>query len=106
MLRATPHLGNVSGPGTRIQDNQGNFGTTAVFVGANRKDSVFLSVSGKSESSKDKCTATSKGTYIVTGGTGAFANATGSGTTDSHVDFCASIATGTYTGTISKPNSN
>ena len=101
------HLGDASGPLTRIQDNQGNFGSTAVFVGANGKDSVFLTISGHFESPHgNKCLLTSTGTYTVTGGTGAFANATGSGTISTQIDLCASTATGTYTGTISKPNTN
>jgi len=100
------HLGDFTGPLTRIQDNQGTFGSTAVIVGANGKDSVFFSVSGRFERSKDKCLATSTGTYTVTGGAGAFANATGSGTIATQIDQCAGTATGTYTGTISKPNSN
>jgi hypothetical protein len=100
------HLGDFTGPLTRIQDNQGNFGSTAVIVGANGKDTVFLTVNGRFERSKDKCLVTSTGTYIVTGGSGAFANATGSGTIDTQIDLCANTAKGTYTGTISKPNSN
>ena len=100
------HLGDFTGPLTRIQDNQGNFGSTAVMVGANEKDSVFLSVNGRFERSKDKCVVTSTGTYTVTGGAGAFANATGNGTIQTRIDLCAETATGTYTGTISKPNSN
>ena len=85
------HLGNFTGPLTRLQDNQGNFCSTAVIVGANGKDSIFFSVSGRFDGGKggDKCVVTSTGTYTVTGGAGAFAN-----------------ATGTYTGTISNPNSN
>ena len=100
------HLGNFTGPLTRLQDNQGTFGSTAVIVGANGKDSIFFSVSGRFERSKDKCLATSTGVYTVTGGAGAFANATGSGTIDTQFDLCAGTAKGTYTGTISKPNSN
>lgn len=98
------HLGNFTGPLTRLQDNQGNFGSTAVIVGANGKDSVFFSVSGRFERSKDKCLVTSTGIYIVTGGAGAFANATGNGTIDTQIDLCAGTAKGTYTGTISKPH--
>ena len=100
------HLGNVSGPLTRIQDHQGNFGSTAVFVGANG-DSVFLTINGHFESSggSGKCVLTSTGTYTVTGGTGSFVNATGSGTITTQIDQCAGTATGTYTGTISQPNS-
>ncbi len=103
------HLGNTTGPLTRIQDHQGNFVSTAVFVGANGTDSVFLTINGNFESTGGqggKCVLTSTGTYTVTGGTGAFANATGSGTITTVIDKCAGTATGTYTGTISRPNSN
>ena len=100
------HLGDFTGPLTRIQDNQGTFGSTAVIVGANGKDKVFFSVSGRFDTTKDKCMATSTGTYIVTGGAGAFENATGNGTIVTEIDLCAGTASGTYTGTISKPNLN
>jgi hypothetical protein len=100
------HLGNTTGPLTRIQDHQGNFVSTAVFVGANGTDSVFLTINGNFESPHgNKCVLTSTGTYTVTGGTGAFFNATGSGTITTVIDQCAGTATGTYTGTISQPNS-
>jgi len=100
------HLGNFTGPLTRIQDHQGNFGSTAVIVSANGNDSVFLSVSGQFQTSKDKCVVTSTGVYTVTGGAGAFANATGSGTISTLFNLCTNTASGTYTGTISRPNSN
>lgn len=102
------HLGDFTGALTRIQDNQGNFGSTAAMVGANGKDSIFLSISGQfqGKGGSDKCVVTSTGTYTVTGGAGAFANATGSGTLQTQFDLCANTATGTYTGTISQPNSN
>lgn len=103
------HLGNFTGPLTRIQDKHGNFGSTAVFVSANGSDSVFLTISGQFDSPRGgggQCVLTSTGTFIVTGGTGAFANATGSGTISTVTDLCIGIATGTYTGTISQPNSN
>ena len=101
------HLGDFTGPLTRIQDHQGNFGTTAVIVGANGTDSVFMTISGRFDQTKrNKCVIVSTGTYIVTGGAGIFENATGSGTIVTEIDLCAGTATGTYTGTISKPNSN
>ena len=102
------HLGNITGALTRIQDNQGNFGSTAAMVGANGKDSIFLSISGQftGGSGNNRCVVTSTGTYTVTGGAGAFANATGSGTLQTQFDLCAGTASGTYTGTISQPNSN
>lgn len=101
------HLGDFTGPLTRIQDHQGNFGSTAVIVGANGTDSVFFSVSGHFESAGGggKCVVTSTGTYTVTGGAGAFANATGSGTIATEIDRCEGTGSGTYTGTISRPNS-
>jgi hypothetical protein len=102
------HLGNFTGPLTRLQDNQENFGSTAVIVGANGTDRVFFSVSGTfgSKGGGDKCVVTSTGIYTVTGGAGAFANATGSGTIATQFDLCAGTGQGTYTGTISQPNSN
>jgi hypothetical protein len=100
------HLGNFTGPATRIEDNHGNFSATSVLIGANGKDSVFLVVSGQFETSKDKCVVTSTGTFTVTGGTGRFANATGGGTTFTLVDRCTDFGSGVYTGTISRPNSN
>ena len=92
----------------RIQDNQGNFGTTEVFIAANGKGSIFLSVTGlfDGKGGGNQCVITSAGTYTITGGTGAFANATGSGTIATTIDLCAGTAAGTYTGTISQPNSN
>jgi hypothetical protein len=100
------HLGNTTGTATRIQDHQGNFTTTTVLIGANGTNSVFLSISGDFESTHGhgQCVLISTGTYIVTGGTGAFVNATGSGTISTEIDKCAGTATGTYTGTISQPN--
>lgn len=100
------HLGNFTGPGTRIQDPYGNFTSSGVLIGANRKNTVFLSLSGQFESTDGMCVITSTGTYTVTGGTGKFANATGSGTIVTQIDLCARTASGTYTGTISRPNSN
>ena len=106
LLGKATHLGDFTGPATRIEDHQGNFSSTSVLIGANGKDSVFLAVSGQFETSKDKCLVTSTGTFTVTGGTGAFANATGSGTTFSQIDLCGDTTSGGYTGTISRPNSN
>ena len=100
------HLGNLTGLGTRIQDNHGNFSSSGVLVGANEEDKVFLVIGGKFETSKNKCLVTSTGSYTVTGGAGAFAGATGSGSIITQIDLCTGTGSGTYTGTISRPNSN
>ena len=100
------HMGDLTGSSTRIEDNQGNSASSGAFIAANGKGSIFFTISGQFVTSRDKCMVTSTGTYTATGGTGAFANATGSGTVLSEFDVCAGIATGTYSGTISKPNSN
>src|SRR5215510_13358404 len=100
------HLGDFTGPATRIQNNQGNFSSFLIDSAATEKDSVFISTSGQFDTSKDKCVFTSTGTFTVTGGTGAFANATGGGTITTTTDLCAGTAVGIFTGTISRPNSN
>jgi hypothetical protein len=86
---------------TRIQDNYGNFGSTAVVT--NGTDNVFFTVNGRFERTNGNCGVISTGTYIVTGGAGRFANATGNGTIFTQIDQCAGTASGTYTGTISRP---
>jgi hypothetical protein len=100
------HLGDFTGTVTRIEDHQGNFASIVVLLGANGTDSVFMTVSGRfGEGRGGSCVVTSTGTYTVTGGTGAFANATGSGTFTAQRDQCAGTGSATYTGTISRPNS-
>ena len=100
------HLGSYTGSAMRVKDHQGNFATTSVFIGANGTNSVFVTTSGTFEGGRGgSCVLTSTGTYIVTGGTGAFANATGSGTFTAEFDQCADTGFGTYEGTISRPNS-
>ena len=100
------HLGDFTGPGTNIGDNKGNFTAVTVFVGANETNSVFLTVSGRFERTDDDCVrVVTGGTFIVTGGTGAFANATGGGTITGFSDVCADGGPAIYTGTISRPNS-
>ena len=101
------HLGSFTGPITRIQNHQGNFGSTAVLISANGSDSVFVTLDGHFENEGgDQCVIVSTGTFAVTGGTGAFANATGGGVIATRIDRCAATGGGTYTGTISRPNSN
>jgi len=92
------HLGDFTGPVMRIQDHQGNFATTTDLHGANGDDSVSLAISGRFERTRGSCVIISMGNYTVTGGTGAFANATGSGITATEFDECAGTAMGTYTG--------
>ena len=99
------HVGNYTASVTRIQDHQGNFINIAVLIAANGKGTVFFAVSGHFEDTHGSCVVISTGTYTVTGGTGAFANATGSGTFTAQHDKCDGTGTATYEGTISRPNS-
>jgi len=101
------HLGDFTGTVTRIEDHQGNFASIVVLLGANETNSVLMTVSGQFDEGRGggSCVVTSTGTYTVTGGTGAFANATGSGTFTAQRDQCAGTGSATYTGTISRPSS-
>jgi hypothetical protein len=85
-------LAHHSNPLTLLPYPEGNFVTTAVFVGINGK--CFLTINGQFESAGGggKCVLTSTGTYTVTGGTGAFLNATG--TIATVTDVCAGTAPG------------
>ena len=99
------HLEDYIAPAARIEDNQGNFNSTTVLIGSNEKHSVFFSVSGRFETSKDKCVGTSTGTYTVTGGTGGVRQRRWE-RDEALRDVCTATGTHMYTGTISKPNSN
>jgi hypothetical protein len=99
------YLGDYTATGTALLDPHGNFTYTGCNVGANGKDSVCFALSGHVERTQDPCVVTSAGPYTVTGGTGKFANATGSGTFTSQSDTCTNTTTTTVTGTISQPNS-
>jgi hypothetical protein len=99
------HLGDFTGTGTNLVDNQGNFTLTACLVGANGTDSVCHTRSGHFEDPQGSCVVITTSAYTVTGGTGAFANATGGGTITWQTDFCAGTASAIMTGTISQPHS-
>lgn len=99
------HLGDFTGPATSLRDRQGNFSATGCMVGANGKNSVCFALSGHGESMRGACRVTSTGTFTVTSGTGAFANATGGGIVTAQLDECAGAIKGAATGTISQPNS-
>lgn len=67
----------------------------------NGTDSVFLTISGRFAGKGGSCVLISTGTYIVTGGTVLFANATGSGTSTTIFRY---QCTGAATGTIWEPS--
>ncbi|HMN26524.1 MAG TPA: hypothetical protein PKE45_00110 [Caldilineaceae bacterium] len=99
------YLGDYTGTSTGLVDQQGNFTVTGCLVGANGKDSVCYIQRGRLERTQGKCVTTATGPYTVTGGTGAFANATGGGTYTGQHDSCSGLFSGSLTGTISQPNS-
>lgn len=99
------YLGNYTATGTGYVSNQENFTYTSCLLGANGTDSVCVALGGHLDSTPGSCEFTSTGSYIVTGGTGAFVNATGGGTFTVQYDPCAGTTGGTLTGTISQPYS-
>jgi hypothetical protein len=97
------HLGSVTSMVTVLVDEQGNFTATGCFVGNENGDSVCWAITAHVDITG--CVATATAPYTVTGGTGAFANATGGGTYTDVGDVCGGASRVTFTGTISRPNS-
>ena len=110
LLQAT-HLGRSTGTATYLLNVttltfDGTFSVTA----SNGKNTVNFSAMGQlTPVPGSTCLFNFEQTFTVTGGTGAFANATGGGTSTGQFSTCeapvVSVIDATFTGTISRPNS-
>ena len=76
---------------------------TTVFTAANG-DQIMITATGKS-CSTGPTTVTTVDSYVVTGGTGRFSGASGSGTDSALVDLARRTAVTTFIGTLSTPGS-
>jgi hypothetical protein len=68
-------------------------------------DQITLDNTGKNSATSDPTIRTKTGTYVVTGGTGRFSGASGSGTASVIINTATSTSVGTLTGVLSTPGS-
>jgi hypothetical protein len=110
------HLGAVSDVGQVIVDLASQPGPTpdchtntrtALFTGANG-DQLALALHGVScdTGATSGITGISHDTYVVTGGTGRFSGATGSGTSTVYINGPAGTSLSVFSGTVSSPGSH
>ena len=100
------HLGSSTGSALYFL-NLTDLTFTGTFdaTGSNGKNTVFFSAEGQLTPTGDPCAFDFVQTFTVTGGTGAFTNATGGGTSTGQFNACEISVDTTFTGTISRPHS-
>jgi hypothetical protein len=104
------HLGETSESAVVVSDLASNPApgchteTRTTTLTAANGDQVTMDATGQN-CSISPTTVTAVDSYVVTGGTGRYSGATGSGTTRASIDLASGIAVVTFSGTLSTPGS-
>lgn len=105
------HMGKIQDSGFVVVNLASNCGPGCVTdfvshtVTAANGDQIMLESTGKNSATPDPTIRSRTGTYVVTGGTGRFSGASGSGTASVIINTATSTSVGTLTGVLSTPGS-
>jgi hypothetical protein len=105
------HMGKVQDSGLAIVNLASNCGpgcftdSSRLTLTAANGDQITLESTGKNSATPDPTIRSRTGPYVVTGGTGRFSGASGSGTASTIINGATHTSVATFTGVLSTPGS-